>query len=245
MDRKQAFKKARGLINKTTILYGLRDYDLNDGVDFPLGDSIVQIIKSKEKDIAQNTVVGAFRAKKIRDLNIKLGIAIRELDNTEIQQVANCIMRIFKVSVVEKLNEVVADEDQTAKQSRINTIGKTNNACIFLLEKSSKEIIKRALNQENYAVIEELSTRMLNYLTAVIRRDMISRGMDQVLKRNELNQLDSYSDSSLKEANKYLKLLSKVKDLLKSRGTNQTEQQTKEVDDSVKKFIQTGYSNIF
>ena len=242
MDRKQAFKKARGLINKATILYGLRDYNLNDGVDFPLGDSIVQIIKSKEKDIVQNTVVGAFRAKKIRDLNIKLGIAIRELDNTEIQQVANCIMRIFKVSVVEKLNEVVADEGQTAKQSRINTIGKTNNACIYL---SSKEIIKRALNQENYIIIEELSTRMLNYLTAVIRRGMISRGMDLELKRNELNQLDSYSDSSLKEANKYLKLLSKVKGLLKSRGTNQTEQQTKEADDSVKKFIQTGYSNIF
>ena len=243
MDRKQAFKRAKSLIKGASVLYALRDYDLKNSINFPLGNGRAQIIKSKKKDIAQNFAVEALKAKKDRDLRVKLKLEIQRYNNEELQQVANCIMRIFRVSIVKKVNEAITDEDKKMRQ--INAIGKTNNACIYLLEGCSKEILDRALGSDDYEILEGLSTRMLSYLTAVIRRYMISHNMDHIMDRYKSNQLSPYEEIFLTTINRHQSLLEQVIKLLKSRGVNQIEQQIKIAENDVKEFMHSGYSNLF
>ena len=243
MDRKQAFKKARSLINKASILYALRDYNLNDSINFPLGGDSAQIIKGQKKDCG--IIVEALKAKNDRELNIRVKSMVHMLRNDEIQQVANSVMRILRVSVTKKIGEINSIEDKALKQSTINKIGKTNNACIFILETSAKDIINRAKRFPDSEILEGLSTKMLLYVASLIRSYMIFKDLDVLLEESDLNKENNSYFGSLSAARECQSLLDRVINLLKGREVSSIEQRIKSFDEDIEEYVRGGHTRLF
>ena len=244
MDRKEAFKKARSLINKASTLYALRNYVLEDGINFPLGEDVVQVFKGKKTDFANNVAITAFKTKADMDLQVKLKLEIRRYNDEEIQQVVNSVMRVFRVSVIKKAEEVLMDESKITKQRQINTIGKTNNACIYLLERLSKEILDRVIDNYDLQILNGLSSKVLTFLTIVIRRYMISQGMDKIAQRYADGSIGDYEKGLLDIVNKHQSLLQRIINILKDRGLSKIEQQIKNSDKHVEEYVSNGYTSL-
>lgn len=245
MDRKKSFRKAKGLISRVSILYSLRDYNLDDVVDFPLGGDKAKIMNGKIKDVGRNIVVEALKAKTDRDLLIKLRLKVQGLEDEDIQQLANTVMRIIKISIPKKINEINSSKEETVKQSTINKIGKINNSCIYLLETSCKEIVYRARKDLDSTILEGLSTRVLVYITSLIRRYMIYNSLDEVINKYNSGQLNDCSDGALSIANTCQSFLERVVGVIKSRGIEGIEEQIKESDKDVKEYVSKGYTRRF
>ena len=246
MDRRQAFKQAKNLINKASILYSLRDYDLNDYINFPLGVTTAKIFKSKRMDIANKMAVAGVKAKMDRTLNIKLRLEVQRYNDEELQQIANSIMRIFSASVMKKAEDAISNDGADVKQKRINTIGKTNNACIFLLERIAREIIMyRTLGKDNLTILDGLSSRMLSYLAIVVRRNMLLQGMDDILEKYSKGNLSQYEESFVDDTKNHQILLDALISRLKDRGQSQIDRQMEDCATEVAEYVNNGYSSLF
>lgn len=245
MDRKQSFKKAKNLINKASALYGLRDYNLNDGIDFPLGMSMAKLYKGKKMDVLNNWAIGGVCAKRDRELNLDLKIKVQECDDEDIQQISNSIMRIFVVSITKKAQEIASGEKSNMKQSKINVIGRANNACVYLLEVASKEIVSRELKNKDSQILKGLSTRMLSYLTVVVKRRLILLDMDGLMERCKQETVSDYEQGLLDFGNTYYELLTRIVNVLKDRGVTNIEQQIKDCNKDVEEYVHNGYVSLF
>lgn len=230
-----------------SILFALRDYDLKDNIDFPLGVNMAKVFKGKIMDVANNNVmVVGIKAKMDRSLYIKLKLEIQRCDDEEIQQLANGLMRIFNNSVIKRDEEANFDLGKVVTQKNINNIAKTNNACVYLLETISKEIIMyRALQNENSKIIDGLSSRMLSYLAIVIRRNMIAQGMDKLCKKYNSCSISEYEESLMVDVKRYQRLLESVISELKHRGLNRVAQKVKAADKDVSEYVSNGYVGLF
>ena len=244
MERKQAFKKAKNLINKAASLYGLRDYTLDNYIDFPLGLGMAKLYKGKKMDITENMAVCGIKAKKDRSLTIKLKLEVQNFTDEEIQQVINSVMRILNASVTPKANDIVL-ENSDVKQGRLNAIGKTNNACIYLLERMAKEIIDRVEKDNLSEILQGLSSRVLSYLTIVIRRYMISQDMDIIMERKREGAISEYEESLISNCAKYKTLFKSIVTMLEDRGLNQIEDHLNKIDKDVSHYVHSGYINLF
>lgn len=247
MDRKQAFKKAKRLINMASVLFALRNYDLQDNIDFPLGVNMAKVFKGKMTDIASNNMlVSGLKAKTDRSLYIKLKLEIQRCDNDEIQQLSNALMRIFSNLVIKRADEASLNLGKGVTQKNINNIAKTNNACIYLLEIISREIIMyRTLEDENSKIIDGLSSRMLSYLAIVIRRHMIAQGMDELCEKYNSGSMSEYEESLMAGVKRYQRLLDGVIGELRRRGLNRVEDKVKAADKDVSDYVNNGYVGLF
>ena len=230
-----------------SILFAFRDYDLKDNIDFPLGVNMAKVFKGKIMDVANNNVmVVGIKAKIDRSLYIKLKLEIQRCDDEEIQQLANGLMRLFNNSVIKRAEEANFDLGKVVTQKNINNIAKTNNACVYLLETISKEIIMyRALQNENSKIIDGLSSRMLSYLAIVIRRNMIAQGMDKLCEKYNSCSMSEYEESLMVDVKRYQRLLESVIDELKHRGLNRVAEKVKAADKDVSEYVSNGYVGLF